>query len=104
MADKLGIEFALTHRKRDGKSQTAPERMEILVGNVKDKVWTCGAVAPERYKLSLCQVAILVDDMIDTGTTLSLAARTLDENGAKSVHALISHGTFASTRLKLDRQ
>jgi len=38
MADKLGIEFALTHRKREGKSQTAPERMEILVGDVKDKV------------------------------------------------------------------
>ena len=38
MADKLGIEFALTHRKREGKSQTAPERIEILVGDVKDKV------------------------------------------------------------------
>src|SRR5271167_1891845 len=40
------------------------------------------------------QVAILVDDMIDSGNTLSLAARTLHEKGAKSVHALISHGTF----------
>jgi len=40
MADKLGIEFALTHRKREGKSQTAPERIEILVGDVKDKVCT----------------------------------------------------------------
>jgi ribose-phosphate pyrophosphokinase len=38
MADKLGLEFALTHRKRDRKSQTAPERMEILVGDVRDKV------------------------------------------------------------------
>jgi ribose-phosphate pyrophosphokinase len=38
MADKLGIEFALIHRKRDGKSLTAPERMELLVGDVKDKV------------------------------------------------------------------
>ena len=46
----------------------------ILVGNVQGKV------------------AILVDDMIDTGTTLTLAARTLHEKGAKSVHALISHG------------
>lgn len=40
MADKLEIEFALTHRKREGKSQSAPERMEILVGHVKDKVCT----------------------------------------------------------------
>jgi ribose-phosphate pyrophosphokinase len=38
IADKLGIEFALIHRKRDGKSLTAPERMELLVGDVKDKV------------------------------------------------------------------
>ncbi|KAJ3507679.1 hypothetical protein NLJ89_g6169 [Agrocybe chaxingu] len=81
IADKLNVEFALIHRKRDGKSLTAPERMEILVGDVKDKV------------------AILVDDMIDTGSTLSLAARTLHEKGAKSVHALISHGLLSETNL-----
>ncbi|KAG6852493.1 Ribose-phosphate pyrophosphokinase 2 [Blastosporella zonata] len=66
IADKLGVEFALIHRGRDGKSQTAPERMDILVGDVKDKV------------------AILVDDMIDTGKTLTLAARTLTEKGLLS--------------------
>jgi ribose-phosphate pyrophosphokinase len=44
------------------------------------------------------QVAILVDDMIDSGKTLSLAARTLHEKGAKSVHALISHGTAVLRR------
>lgn len=38
IADKLGVEFALIHRKRDGRSETAPERMEILVGDVRDKV------------------------------------------------------------------
>lgn len=50
--------------------------MDILVGDVRDKV------------------AILVDDMIDTGKTLALAAKTLKEKGAKSVHAIISHGMF----------
>ena len=30
--------------------------------------------------------------MINTGATLILAARTLHEKGAKSVHAIISHG------------
>lgn len=53
-------------------------------------------------QLGLCQVAILLDDMIDTGTTLTLAARTLEENGARSVHALISHGMFVSALLVLD--
>lgn len=37
IADKLGVEFALIHRKRNGKSLSAPEHMEILVGDVKDK-------------------------------------------------------------------
>lgn len=37
IADKLGVEFALIHRKRDGKSETAPERMDLLVGDVRDK-------------------------------------------------------------------
>ncbi|KAG7449800.1 phosphoribosyl pyrophosphokinase [Guyanagaster necrorhizus] len=81
IADKLGVEFALIHRKRDGKNENAPERMEILVGDVKDKV------------------AILVDDMIDTGHTLTLAAEILHEKGAKSVHALISHGLLSGTNL-----
>jgi ribose-phosphate pyrophosphokinase len=31
--------------------------------------------------------------MIDTGHTLMLAANTLHEKGAKSVHVLISHGS-----------
>ncbi|KAF8801405.1 phosphoribosyl pyrophosphokinase [Phlegmacium glaucopus] len=83
IADKLGVEFALIHRKRNGKSLTAPEHMEILVGDVRGKV------------------AILVDDMIDTGSTLMLAARTLHEKGAKSVHALISHGLLSETNMSL---
>uniref|UniRef100_A0A8H8CLK8 Ribose-phosphate pyrophosphokinase n=1 Tax=Psilocybe cubensis TaxID=181762 RepID=A0A8H8CLK8_PSICU len=73
MADKLGVEFAIIHRKRNGKSLSAPEHMEILVGDVQDKV------------------AILVDDMIDTGNTLTMAVKTLHEKGAKSIYALISH-------------
>ncbi len=32
--------------------------------------------------------------MIDTGVTLTLAAKTLKDKGAKSVHALISHGMY----------
>jgi len=82
IADKLGVEFALIHKKRDGKSENAPERMELLVGDVRDKV------------------AILVDDMIDTGHTLELAVRTLKDKGAKTIHALISHGLFAEADME----
>ncbi|KAI6046779.1 phosphoribosyltransferase-like protein [Pisolithus marmoratus] len=81
IADKLGVEFALIHRQRDKQSKNAPERMELLVGDVRDKV------------------AILVDDMIDTGHTLTLAARTLHDKGAKAIHVLISHGLFAEANM-----
>lgn len=78
IADKLGIDFALIHRKKDRNKQNAPERMEILVGDVRGKV------------------AILVDDMIDTGETVALAATTLHENGAEAIFVLISHGLLQS--------
>jgi hypothetical protein len=32
--------------------------------------------------------------MIDTGHTLTLAARTLHEKGAKTIYVLISHGAY----------
>jgi ribose-phosphate pyrophosphokinase len=38
IADKLNVEFALIHRQRDRHRANAPERMEILVGDVRDKV------------------------------------------------------------------
>lgn len=50
------------------------EKMELLVGDVKGRV------------------AILVDDMVDTGHTVRLAAGVLKDAGAKEVYALISHG------------
>ncbi|KAF9464552.1 phosphoribosyltransferase-like protein [Collybia nuda] len=89
IADKLGVEFALIHRKRDGKSETAPERMDLLVGDVTDKAGL------------YLRVAILVDDMINTGSTLTLAAQTLSDKGAKSVHALISHGLLSESNKSL---
>ncbi|KAH8828157.1 phosphoribosyltransferase-like protein [Flagelloscypha sp. PMI_526] len=81
IADKLNIEFALIHRSRAWKAEDAPERMELLVGDVKGKD------------------AILVDDMIDTGTTLKLAANVLAEKGAKSIYAIISHGLLSEANL-----
>ena len=46
-------------------------------------------------------MAILVDDMIDTGKTLSLAVRTLHENGAKSIFALVSHGLLSEVNMSM---
>jgi len=83
IADKLGVEFALIHRERTKRVGDAPEKMEVLVGDVRDKV------------------AILVDDMIDSGSTLAMAARSLMENGASKVYALISHGLLSETKMSM---
>jgi len=49
---------------------------ETLVGDVKDKA------------------AIIIDDMISTGGTISRAAHACRKQGAQSVHAAASHGIF----------
>lgn len=83
IADKLGLDFALIHRKRTNvqNEQSSEERMELLVGNVKGKT------------------AILVDDMIDTGLTITLATKLLKEAGSEKIYVLASHGK--SSRLTL---
>ncbi|WWC86020.1 uncharacterized protein L201_000891 [Kwoniella dendrophila CBS 6074] len=80
LADNLNLDFALINRKHDNSYYI--EKMELLVGDVKGKV------------------AILIDDMIDTGHTVRLAADVLRENGAKEVYALISHGLLSDTTME----
>ncbi|KAG0147021.1 hypothetical protein CROQUDRAFT_656678 [Cronartium quercuum f. sp. fusiforme G11] len=88
LADRLDVDFALINRKRarrltkvtgvvGGADDSMEERMEILVGDVRGKN------------------AILLDDMIDTGETLALAAKELDAAGAKAVYAIVSHGLLS---------
>lgn len=98
LADSLDVDFALINRKRARKVgalrlsigaggatamastdqvEQIEEKMEILVGDVAGKN------------------AILLDDMIDTGETLTLAAKELDQAGAKAVYAIVSHGLLS---------
>jgi len=39
--------------------------------------------------------------MIDTGSTLALAARSLKENGASRTYALVSHGLFSEVSMSV---
>lgn len=41
------------------------------------------------------RVCILVDDLIDTGNTLTRAAKLLKREGATKVYALVTHGVFS---------
>lgn len=67
----------------DDSEDENTSRMEILVGDVKGKV------------------AILVDDMVDTGRTLALAAKTLEAAGAAKVYAIITHGLLSGHAIDL---
>lgn len=108
LADHLNLDFALINRKRrrdmtasfigasiptmpptpagsdagsSHEDEEIVEKMELLVGDVKGRV------------------AVLVDDMIDTGHTVRLAAQVLRDAGAKEVYALISHGLLSETTM-----
>ena len=70
VADQLHTRFALIHQDRRNNA-------EILVGDVNDRV------------------AILVDDLVDTGKTVMRAARILKDHGAVKVFAVCTHGIFS---------
>jgi ribose-phosphate pyrophosphokinase len=85
--DRLGCGLAIIHKRRD---PNVPNEVKVgeVVGQVRGK--TC----------------ILVDDMIDTGGTITKAADLLFENGATDVVVTATHGVLsgpAVDRLKNSR-
>lgn len=77
---KIGCGLAIVAKQRTGDSTVDAFS---VVGDVKD-----------------CDV-IMVDDMTATGGTLSAAAKMCRDNGAKNVHAFVSH--FPLTEKGVDR-
>eukprot|EP00732_Lithocolla_globosa_P004781 Lithocolla_globosa_v1_NODE_4572_length_1408_cov_10.325203.p1 type:complete len:331 gc:universal NODE_4572_length_1408_cov_10.325203:375-1367(+) len=71
VAKDLGCDFGLVHRAKK-KDQDF-----IFVGNVEGKI------------------AIIVDDIVDTGGTLCHAANVLAKNGAKKIFAIVTHGILS---------
>jgi len=73
-AQKVAKPYALLEKERP-----AQEVAEIgyVIGDVKGKV------------------AVIVDDIIDTGGTLAAAAQTVLDEGAREVHAVATHGIFS---------
>ena len=79
-SDRLGAPLAIIHKRRDPLVANQVSVHEI-VGNVEGR-W-----------------CLLVDDMIDTGGTISKAAQALKENGAKGVTIACTHAIFSGSAI-----
>ncbi|KAK3325723.1 phosphoribosyltransferase-like protein [Apodospora peruviana] len=78
IADSLGLAFALIHKERRPTHFTERQKATMmLVGDVSNRV------------------CILIDDLIDTGNTITRAAKLLKREGADKVYALLTHGIFS---------
>jgi ribose-phosphate pyrophosphokinase len=73
-ARKVGAPYALMEKERPAHGVAEIGR---VIGDVKGKV------------------AVIVDDMIDTGGTLAAAAQTVMDEGASQVFAVATHGVFS---------
>jgi ribose-phosphate pyrophosphokinase len=73
-AQKVGAPYALLEKERPAQ-QVA--EIGYVIGDVRDKT------------------AVIVDDIIDTGGTLSAAAQTVLDEGANKVYAVATHGVFS---------
>ncbi|WP_333683491.1 ribose-phosphate pyrophosphokinase [Pontibaca methylaminivorans] len=74
LAKRINSPLAIVDKRREKPGEVAEM---TIIGDVRDK--TC----------------IIVDDMCDTAGTLCKAAAVLIENGAKEVHAYITHGVMS---------
>ena len=78
-AKTMGNSFVMCYKHRNKPNEIGEMR---LIGDVKDKH------------------VILLDDIIDTGTTICKAAAIIKESGAKSVRAMITHPVLSGNAIE----
>jgi len=66
-----------------------------IAGAFMEKYRSRGVVSGEAFVGDVAgRIAIVIDDLISTGTTMLRAARACRENGAEAVYAVATHGLF----------
>lgn len=79
LAQRIGAPLSIVDKRR-GKPGEVAEM--TIIGDVKDRV------------------CLIVDDIVDTAGTLCKAAEVIMENGAKEVHACITHGVLSGPAIE----
>lgn len=79
LADLLSVDVAIIDKKRYGPRESEPG---YVVGNVDGKI------------------CILVDDMIDSGTTLIKAALKLQQHGGRTIYCMATHALLSGNALE----
>ena len=79
LAKRMNASIAIIDKRRE---QANVSKVMHIVGNVKDRV------------------AILLDDMIDTGGTIVQAAEALMDDGAKAVYACCTHAVLSGNAVE----
>ncbi|KAJ2856486.1 ribose-phosphate pyrophosphokinase [Coemansia erecta] len=79
ICNKLNLDFALIHKED--------------LGNTKESMGLVGEVNGRP--------AIILDDMIDSGSTIGLASEILKRHGASEIYAIAIHGVFSGPALEI---
>ncbi|KAI9496872.1 phosphoribosyltransferase-like protein [Zychaea mexicana] len=80
IAEKLHMDFALIHKER--RRPDKPQKHDLmLVGDVRGR--------------RVC----LIDDVVDTGFTITKAAKLLHENGAQEIYCIATHAIMSGDAL-----
>lgn len=79
LAQRIGAPLSIVDKRRESPGEVAEM---TVIGEVKDRV------------------CIVVDDIVDTAGTLCKGAETLIDEGAKEVHAYITHGVLSGPAIE----
>lgn len=99
IADGMGMDFALIHKVTltrrspfDTNSRLEQERRPTKITERQNaSMMLVGDVSG--------RVCILIDDIVDTGNTITRAAKLLKKEGASRIYALVTHGVFSGEAL-----